>query len=52
MSAIARSEILPDVLESWAVDVGVVVNHSSPIDDIPPGAGLTVVASVPQLVFR
>ncbi len=51
MSAIARRDLL-DVLESWAVDVGVVVNHSSPIDDIPPGAGLTVVASGANSVFR
>ena len=51
MSAIARRDLL-DVLESWAVDVGVVVNHSSPIDDIPPDAELTVVASGANSVLR
>lgn len=51
MSAIARRDLL-DVLESWAVDVGVVVNHSSPIDEIPPGAELTVVASGANSVLR
>jgi len=51
MSAIARRDLL-DVLESWAVEVGVVVNHSSPIDDIPPGADLTVVASGANSVLR